>query len=302
MRSFRLLVLVFAMVVAIVIVVAPAASAGGGSWLDTPDEYIEPGENVEFVGYVGAGNARQGPWNAFLDTGETVVSLGPVTIETTGLGGYLSHRVYLAFTVPSTVTTGSYWIFVQNGTEFNNRQTDYLGDLVGAAIEVGTFRFRSYYPWPVDEPLVASLPANAVLSGGDWEITAGEVRRGIYPECQWGCLLDPTVLRREDVTIVDATPAWATTTAPATTTSVSSTTTTSPLSIGASLGWGTSTTDVATTQAPQNAGREIILMAVGILFAIAVSLVAAGRSRDPKSASIADLRVQEDDLSERTNV
>jgi hypothetical protein len=296
MRVVRFIVLVVAMVVAVM----PVASAGG-SWMRTPDESVEPGEIVEFVGYVGAENADEGPWYAYLNTPDAVEALGPVTIEPTGLGGYLSYRVYLKFTVPLTLGIGSYSVSVQNGSEFIDQQRVFLGDLIGAVFVVGWLGSIHSFEWPVDEPLVAALPPDAVLIGPDWEITVGEVRRGIYPKCQWGCLLDPTVLRREDVTIVDATPAWATTTAPATTTSVSSTTT-SPLSIGAPLGPGTSTTDVATTQAPQNAGREIVLMAVGILFAIAVSLVAAGRSQDPKSASTDDLRVLEDDLSEPTRV
>ena len=54
MRMFRFVVLVLAMVA-----LTPIASAGGGSWMRTPDESIEPGEDVEFVGYVGAENADE---------------------------------------------------------------------------------------------------------------------------------------------------------------------------------------------------------------------------------------------------
>ncbi|MEX0667508.1 MAG: hypothetical protein WD313_04195 [Acidimicrobiia bacterium] len=294
MRVFRFVVLIFAMVVA----VAPMASAGG-SWMDTPDEYVEPGETVEFVGYVGAENADDGPWYAFLNTGGAIVALGPVTIETTGLGGYLSHRVYLRFTVPSTMTTGSYGISVQNGPEFSEDRTEFLGDLVGAVVEVGTVQTPSYYPWPIDEPLVASLPAHAVMAGPDWEITVGEIRHGIYPKCQWGCLLDPTVLRREDVTIVDAPPSWATTIAPPTTTPPSTTTTVMSI---AAVGSGTTTADVRADEVPQDAGNDIVLMTAGVLLAIAVSFVAAALSRDAQSASIPEPRVQEDDLFEPTNV
>lgn len=295
MRVFRFVVLVAALVVAI----APAASAGG-TWMDTPDQYVEPGEQVEFVGYVAAENADDGPWYAYLNIGGAIVALGPVTIETTGLGGYLSHRVYLAFSVPSTMTTGSYGISVQNGTEYNENRTEFLGDLIGAVVEVGMVRTSSYYPWPLDEPLVASLPPDAVMAGPDWEITVGEIRRGFYPRCQWGCLLDPTVLRREDVTIVDAPPSWATTTAPPTT--APSSTTTTVMSIAPVAGPDTTTTDVRTTEIPQDASSDLVLMTAGVLLAIALSFIAAARSRDAQAASVPDPRVQEDDLFEPTNV
>jgi hypothetical protein len=293
-RFFRFIVLVLAMVAAVM----PIASAGG-SWMDTPDEYVEPGEIVEFVGYVGAENADEGPWYAYLNSPEGILALGPVTIETTGLGGYLSHRVYLAFTVPSTLTTGSYSVSVQNGAEFNKDRTEFLGDLAGAVVEVGMVRTSSYYPWPIDEPLVASLPPDAVLIGPDWEITVGEVRSGTYPKCQWGCLLDPTVLRREDVTIVDALPSWATTTAPPTTTP--SSTTTTAMSTGALVEPGTTSSDVR-TEVPQDASNDTVLMAAGVLLAIGVSFVGAARFRDSQVASIPEPKVLEDDLSEPTRV
>lgn len=162
MRVVRFIVVV----VAIVVGVTPAASAGG-SWMRTPDESVEPGETVEFVGYVGAENADEGPWFAYLNTFEAVIALGPVTIEPTGLGGYLSHRVYLQFTVPSTLASGYYSVSVQNGTEFTDDQRVFLGDLIGAAFEVGAVASGQSFEWPVDEPLVAALPSDAVLIGPD---------------------------------------------------------------------------------------------------------------------------------------
>ena len=299
MRVFRFIVLVSAMVGA----VTPIASAGG-SWMSTPDEYVEPGETVEFVGYVGAENADDGPWYAFLNTGGAIVALGPVIIETTGLGGYLSYRVYLKFTVPSTITTGSYGISVQNSPEFTEERTEFLGDLVGAVVEIGSIGSTQSFDWPLDEPLVAALSSDAVLIGPDWEITAGEVRQGIYPRCQWGCLLDPTILRREDVTIVDARPSWATTTAP--TTTAPSSTTTTVMSIAPVVGPDAVDSDTGTKEVrraePQDAGSDVALMTAGVVLAIAVSFIAAGRSRDAQAASVPEPRVQEDDLLERTNV
>ena len=292
MRVVRFIVLVFAVVVAVM----PVAAAGG-SWMRTPDDFVEPGETVEFVGYVGAENADEGRWHAYLSTPQAVVALGPVTIEPTGLGGYLSPRVYLRFTVPSTLAEGSYEVLVQSGSEFIEDQRVYLGDLIGAAFEVGSATTQRPFEWPLDEPLVAALASDAVLIGPDWEITVGEVRQGLYPRCRWGCLLDTTVLRREDVTIIDAPPSWATTTAPSVTTPTSVATTS--LSTTALSDPGRSTTGVASEELGTTVGRDVALIGMGILLAVAVSFVAAGRSRNDQPA---DPRVVEDDISEPSRV
>jgi hypothetical protein len=285
-----------------VVASTPIASAGGSS-MHTPDELVEPGEIVEFVGYVGAENAEEGPWNAFLDTHASIVALGPVTIETTGLGGHLSNRVYLKFTVPSTLEAGRYWVSVQNQSEFTAQQRVYLGDLIGALVEVGSISTQ-LFDWPLDEPLVQSLPSDAVLVGPDWEITAGEVRSGIYPRCEWGCLLDPTILQREGVKIVDARPARQTPAAVPSTAPPSSTTTTvlstAPLVAPEAVSTDTGTTDVPTA-VPQDALSEVVQMTAGILLAVAVCFMAAARSRTAQAVSVPEVRVQEDDVFEPAN-
>jgi hypothetical protein len=300
MRVFRFVVLVGAMVVA----ATPIASAGGSS-MDTPDEFVEPGEIVEFVAYVGAENADDGPWNAFLNTDEAIVALGPVTIEATGLGGYLSYRVYLKFTVPATLEPGSYWVSVQNESEFAPQQRVYLGDLIGAVVEVGSIGTPRFFGWPLDEPLVQSLPSDAVLVGPDWEITVGEVRSGIYPRCEWGCLLDPSIVQREGVTIVDARPSWQTPAAVPTTAPPSTTTSTAlsitPLDEAKPVSTESGTTDV-TTAVPQDAQNDVVPLAAGILLAMAVSFMAAARLRTAQSASVPEARVLEDDVSEPSRV
>jgi hypothetical protein len=300
MRVFRFVVLVGAIVVA----ATPIASAGGSS-MHTPDEFVEPGEIVEFVGYVGAENADDGPWNAFLDTHEAAIALGPVTIEATGLGGYLSYRVYLKFVVPPTLEAGSYWVSVQNESEFTAQQRVYLGDLIGALVEVGSIGSTRLFDWPLDEPLVQALPSHAVLVGPDWEITAGEVRSGIYPRCEWGCLLDPTILQREGVTIVDVRPYWQTPAA-VPTTAPPSTTTTTALSIASvaapdGVGSDTETTEVTTSAVPQSPLSDLVPITAGILLAVAVSFMAAARSREAQAASVPESRVQEDDVFESAN-
>ena len=299
MQVFRFVVLVGAIVVA----ATPIASAGGSS-MRTSDEFVEPGEIVEFVAYVGAENADDGPWNAFMETGEAMVALGPVTIEATGLGGYLSYRVYLKFTVPATLEPGSYWVSVQNESEFTDQQRVFLGDLTGAVVEVGSIGTPQFFGWPLDEPLVESLPSDAVLIGPDWEITAGEVRSGIYPKCEWGCLLDPTVLQREGVTIIDVRPSWATTAAPPATAPPSTTTTVmsiAPVAGPDTVDPDTGTTDVRTTEVPRDVSSDVALMTAGVILAIAVSFIAAARSRTAQAASVPEARVQEDDVFEPTN-
>jgi len=300
MRVFRFVVLVGAMVVAAM----PVASAGGSS-MHTPDEFVEPGEIVEFVGYIGAENADDGPWNAFLDTHEAIVALGPVTIKATGLAGYLSYRVYLKFTVPATLEPGSYWVSVQNESEFTAQQRVYLGDLIGAHVEVGFVGTTQLFDWPLDEPLAQSLPSDAVLVGPDWEITVGEVRSGIYPRCEWGCLLDPTIVQQEGVTIVDARPSWQTPAAVPTTAPPSTTTSTAlsiaPLDASKAVSTDTGTTNV-TTAVPPDAQNDVVPMAAGILLAMAVSFMAAARFRTAQAASVPEARVLEDDLSEPINV
>ena len=293
MRVFRFVVLVVAMVVA----ATPIASAGGTS-MRTPDEFVEPGEVVEFVAYVGAENADDGPWIAYLDTGEAIVALGPVTIEATGLGGYLGYRVYLKFTVPATLEPGGYWVSVQNESEFTDQQRVFLGDLIGAVVEVGSIGIPQFFGWPLDEPLVESLPSDAVLIGPDWEITAGEVRSGIYPKCEWGCLLDPTILQREDVTIVDARPSWATTPAPPTTvastveSTIVTTTTIPALEIPSEIA-----AEASSAPAPVEGGWQDLWWIL-VTLGGAVYLVSR-RSRAPIAE---DLRVQEDDVHEPTRV
>jgi hypothetical protein len=286
-----------ALMVAMVVAVAPVASAGG-SWMRTPDESVEPGEMVKFVGYVGADNANEGPWYAYLNTGESVVSLGAVTIESTGLGGYLSHRVYLAFTVPSNLSNGSYQIWVQNEAEYSDDQRVYLGDLIGAVVEVGLPTSNRHFEWPADEPLVASLPPDALLTGPGWEITAGEIRQGLYPTCTWGCLLDPSVVRRDGATIVDASPSGATTTS---IDAVSSSTTVAVISEPAPVDTGAGVSEAGNSEAGSGVGGETSLMAAVAILALAFMIAVAARNRGVRRGPEAERTVQEDDLLERSD-
>jgi hypothetical protein len=223
--SRRVLAVMFLVVVVHILVFAPAALAGG-TWMKTPDQEVEPGEEVDLVGYVWAPDVppvEKSQWLAHLNLAampehesveSRLMSLGPVTVERSGLSAYLKYRVSLTFTVPDGLEPGTYIITV------TNEHGDYLGDLVGAGLAIGVEPWPPSYEWPVDEPLVAQLPDNAWLRGPNWEITAGQVKRKIYPVCQWSCFLDPSIIDEPRAVMVDATPTWPTSTSTSTTTSM----------------------------------------------------------------------------------
>jgi len=224
MISSRRVLAVMLLLVVHTLVSAPPALAGG-SWMKTPDQEVERGEEVEMVGYVWAPDVppvEESQWLAHLNLApmplhESVESrlmpLGPVTVERSGLSAYLKYRVSLTFTVPDGLEPGIYIVTVAN------EQGDYLGDLIGAGLAIGVEPWPPEYEWPVDEPLVAQLPDNAWLRGPNWEITAGQVERKIYPVCQWSCFLDPSIMDDPRAVMIDATPMRATTTSTSTTTS-----------------------------------------------------------------------------------
>ncbi|HKX75738.1 MAG TPA: hypothetical protein VJR05_10155 [Acidimicrobiia bacterium] len=204
------------------VLLVPMPAFAGGSWLDTPDEFIELGEEVELVGYVGLGTSTdwsQRGFAAYLNLtpsseGEThFVRVAPVEIRPTGLGGYLSHRVYVRFTVPTDIDPGVYAVSVQ-GPEGEG-----LGDLIGAFLTLGQ---RGPLPqnieWPLDEPLIALLPDYATITGPGFAVLVGELRAGRYPAGAHQFLLDPSVLEQPGVvTIPSTTPAYVTSTTAAVT-------------------------------------------------------------------------------------
>ena len=304
MFSLRRVLPVLMLVIVQTIAIATAAYAGG-TWMKTPDQEVAPGEEVDLVGYVGAADAprvEESQWLARLNLAPMPehgsveprwMPLGPVTVERSGLGGYLEYRVSLTFTVPDVLEPGNYMIAV------SNEAGDYLGDLIGASLAIGVEPWPPSYEWPRDEPLVAQLPDHAWLRGPNWEITAGQVKRKIYPICQWSCFLDPSNMDDPRVVMIDATPTWATMTSPTTTTStaanVESTTAT--------------TTAVPALKIPLASPRG---MAAPVpiegrwweLWWIFVTLggVAYLASRPSQPQVADDVRVLEDDLSEPTKV
>ncbi|HUP17062.1 MAG TPA: hypothetical protein VM848_13560 [Acidimicrobiia bacterium] len=168
-----------------------------------------------------------------------------------------------------------------------------MGDLIGASLAIGVEPWPPSYYWPVDEPLVAQLPDNAWLRGPNWEITAGQVKRKIYPSCRWSRFLDPSLLEDPRAIVVDATPAWATTpTTSLTTTTVESTgpTTTSVLALDIP---SENAGDVATAPAPVEGGWLDLWW---VLLTVGGAAYLAMRRAEPPAA--ADLLVVEDDVTE----
>jgi hypothetical protein len=287
------------------LVLAPAALAGG-TWMKTPDQEVEPGEKVDLVGYVWAPDVppvEESRWLAHLNLApmpfhesveSRLIPLGPVTVERSGLSAYLKYRVSLTLTVPDGLAPGIYVITVAN------EHGDYLGDLIGAGLAIGVEPWPPEYEWPVDEPLVAQLPDDAWLRGPNWEITAGQVERKIYPVCQWSCFLDPSIVDDPRAIMIDATPTWATTTSTSTTTStVASTELTTPTttSVTALDFRSASAEEEAKAPAPVEAWWRdlwwILLTVAGALY------LALRRSHKPLEP---DLLVLEDDVSEPTLV
>lgn len=283
------------------ILIVPAALAGG-TWMKTPDQEVEPGEEVDLVGYVWAADVppvEESQWLAHFNleplpehgsVAQRLLPLGPVTVERSGLSAYLTYRVSLTFTVPEGLEPGHYMVTVAN------ESGAYLGDLIGADLAIGVEPWPPSYEWPVDEPLVAQLPDNAWLQGPNWEITAGQVKRMIYPVCEWPCFLDPSIMDDPRAIMIDATPTWATTTSTSTTattvTSIVATTSGPVLEIP---------TEIASEGSPTPASLEggwqdlwwVLVTVAGAVY------LASRRSVAPIAD---DLQVREDDVSEPTRV
>jgi hypothetical protein len=296
---------VLVLVVVHTIVMVPAAFAGG-TWMKTPDQQVEPGEEVDLVGYVWAADrpsVEESQWLAHFNLAPMpeygsvepqLISLGPVTVERSGLSAYLEYRVSLTFTIPEGLEPGNYMITVAN------EQGDYLGDLIGASLAIGVEPWPPSYYWPVDEPLVAQLPDNAWLRGPNWEITAGQVKRKIYPRCQWSCFLDPSLLEDPRAIVVDSSPTWAMTTTSLTTSTVESTiestgpTTTSVLTLDIP---SANPRDGATAPAPvEGEWRDLWWILLTVAGGFYLRLRRAQLPIEP------DLRVVEDDVSEPASV
>jgi hypothetical protein len=163
-------------------------AAAGGSWFDTVRDTHQPGDTVTLVGFTGGGSqgwVEDGPFYGYLqaaDATATIVTgpripVGELTLDQTGRGGYLSLRASITFTLPGDLAPGTYQFdYCNEGCH------EKLGDLVGGAVHVGVDPPRPIArEWPLDDPEVANLAPDAVLSGPGYGVTAGDVRAGRLP-------------------------------------------------------------------------------------------------------------------------
>ncbi|NNC81886.1 MAG: hypothetical protein HKN94_17220 [Acidimicrobiales bacterium] len=175
-----------ALVVVVVLLGFASPAIAGGSWFDPVKDRYEPGEQATLVGYTGGGAygwIEDGPYFGFLmesaDEGGAVADgirlpLGEIVLEETGRGGYLRLRASISFQIPSDLEPALYQFDYCNA-DCSAR----LGDLIGGAVWVGV---DPEYPisreWPLDDPEVANLAADALIAGPGFQVEAGEVQSG----------------------------------------------------------------------------------------------------------------------------
>lgn len=184
--DMRRLIVILAIVL-IGVLMAPAALAGG-TWLVTVEESYDPGDEVTAVAYVGA-TATDEPvlarmsMNPMPESGQLPDSawleLGAMTLEPTGLSGYLETRVSITFTLPEDLEKGVYYVSAlrESGGRF--------GDLDGMALLVDVqppdeSRER-WFELALDDPLIAELPDDAMISGPGFAVSVAALRAGRYP-------------------------------------------------------------------------------------------------------------------------
>lgn len=160
--------------------VAPATA--GGSWLSPVRDRYEPGEVATLVGYTSGGQlgwVQDGPFFAYLVVGDITlwaehrlptdhVALGPLSIQSRGR----ALRVSISFPVPHHLAAGLYTV-----TYCNDPCTTGLGDLIGGSVAVGVDPPREVQRgWYLDDPEIANLADDAVLTGPGYDVTAADVR------------------------------------------------------------------------------------------------------------------------------
>jgi hypothetical protein len=175
----------------------PALVAGaGGTWLYTLEDSYDSGDEVTAIGYVGTAIADDPvlarmsvaplrPNGELADLGW--IELGPVTLEPTGLSGYLETRVSISFTLPEELEPGTYLIDVRT------QSGDFFGDLLGTYVIVGPAAPSEprWIEWALDDPLIAELPDNAIIAGPGFAVSVATLKAGHYPTESAGFMLHP---------------------------------------------------------------------------------------------------------------
>ena len=164
------------------ILVAVAPATAGGSHLAPVRDRYERGEVATLVGYTSGGQLgwiQDGPFFAYLAAGDVTLwasrrlppdaaALGPLSVQARGR----TLRVSVSFPVPEHLAAGVYTV-----TYCNDPCTTGLGDLIGGSVAVGVDPpTRVQREWPPDDPEIANLADDALLSGPGYRVTAAEVR------------------------------------------------------------------------------------------------------------------------------
>ena len=181
--AVRRMAAIVVVLVALATATAVPAGAGGTHMSPVKDRY-EPGEVATLVGYTSGGQlgwVQDGPFYAYLVAGEAYlwsdhrlpagsVPLGPLSLEKKGR----TLRVSLSFPVPHDLAPGLYTV-----TYCNDPCTTGLGDLLGGSLAVSVDPpWTVQREWPLDDPEIANLADDAVLTGPGDAVTAGDVRAG----------------------------------------------------------------------------------------------------------------------------
>lgn len=165
-------------VAALLAVAGWAGPAGAGSLSPVADRY-EPGDEATLVGYVAPppdGWEADGPYMAFfkeLGPLSSSVRIGPLDVAEVDTPGGPALRVSLVFRVPPDTVPGYYEV-----TYCDRLCTGGLGDLAGShPLNVGVEPAAAIVrEWAPDEPEIARLPAEAVVTGAGFRATAAELR------------------------------------------------------------------------------------------------------------------------------
>lgn len=169
----------------------PVHASAGGSWMDPVKDRYEPGDQVTMVGYTGGGAygwVEDGPFFAHVQRANATSGefdadaprhdIGELEVLSTGDGGYLNLRVSVTFEMPADAEPGLYLLNYCNAD-----CSELLGHLIGGRFWIGVD--PDYPPsreWALDDPEIANLDDDALLSGPGVQMTAGQLRAGDAPE------------------------------------------------------------------------------------------------------------------------
>lgn len=171
----RALALMAAAALAMAVSTAPAA----GAPLSPVADRYEPGDEATLVGYVTPppdGWEAAGPYMAFFrEAGplSSSVRIGPLDVAEVDTRAGPALRVSLAFRIPPDAAPGYYEVPICDRT-----CTGGLGDLTGShPVNVGADPVGPIVrEWARNEPEIANLAPDALVSGPGFQATAAELR------------------------------------------------------------------------------------------------------------------------------